>query len=140
MKSPPEVYCELGAISSALKQLQHHEKIRLVHYPFDFAQSSKVKPTAAPSGYWEDAGLQWQKSSHPWEAFGGSAKLAEIVAIIGKEHWQDALHVDSAFKTGCVCFVTEDTDILSVRDELHQSLGLPIFRPTDDALYTLLPR
>ena len=140
MKNPPEVYCELGAVSPALKRLQHHMKIKLVHYPFDFVQSSKVKPTAAPSGHWEDAGLEWEKSFHPWESCGGSTKLTEVVATIGKGHWRDALHVDSAFKGGCVCFVTEDTDILGVRDELHQLPGLPIFSPTDEALYALIPR
>ncbi|HEX4892268.1 MAG TPA: hypothetical protein VFV47_03200 [Hyphomicrobiaceae bacterium] len=138
MKGPPEVYCELGAISPALKQLQHRKKIKLVHYPFDYSQSAKVKPTASPSGNWEDAKLEWERSVHPWESFGGSAKLTEIVATIGKEHWRDALHVDSAFKTGCVCFVTEDTDILDVKDKLFQLLSLPIYSPADEDLYAFL--
>ena len=140
MKSSHEVYCELGAISPALRRLQHDKKITLVHYPFDFALSSKVKPMAGPSGNWEDAGLKWEKNIHPWESFGGSAKLPEIVAIVGTDHWRDALHVDSAFKTGCICFVTEDTDILDVRDELQQLLELPIFKSTDEALYAFLPQ
>ena len=140
MKNPPEVYCELGAISPALRQLQHNKKITLVHYPFDFAQSTKVKSLAEPSGNWGDAGLEWEKGVHPWESCGGSAKLSGIVSIVGRAHWKDALHVDSAFKTGCICFVTEDTDILNVRDKLQQLLGIPIFKSTDEALYAFLPQ
>ncbi len=43
------------------------------------------------------------------------------------------MHVDSAYKSGCKCFVTRDKDdILSKRESLEKLLGIRFFHPEDD--------
>jgi hypothetical protein len=69
----------------------------------------------------------------------GSEEYEVILEIVGRQNRRDALHVDSAFKTGALCLVSEDKDILGVRDRLFDLLGLRMFSPSEDALYALLP-
>jgi hypothetical protein len=59
----------------------------------------------------------------------GSKHLDEILAILGREHRRDALHVDSAFKSGCAAFVTTDSDILNHKVKLSSLLGIRFFDP-----------
>ena len=67
-----------------------------------------------------------------WADCGGSQHLAAIRQIIGPEHRRDVLHVDSAFKSGCACFVTVDQDILAKRQKLESLLGIRFFHPEQD--------
>jgi hypothetical protein len=52
--------------------------------------------------------------------------------IIGPENRRDALHIDSAYKTGCAAIVTNDGDIRDHKNELEALLGLLIFHPEMD--------
>ena len=67
-----------------------------------------------------------------WSDFSGSVHFETILAVLGPVNRRDALHVDSAFKTGCRIFVTRDTGILSQRNELESLLGIRFFDPVAD--------
>jgi hypothetical protein len=141
MGAIPKVYCEHGALSPQLKALQKNGRIELVHFPADITRSGSLKPSAVPSQVqWRDMGLSWEDCSFAWEDAKGSEKYEDILRLVGHQNRRDALHVDSAFKTRCMCLVTEDSDILSVRDSLLTLLGLRIFSPKEDSLYAFLPK
>jgi len=60
------------------------------------------------------------------------ASIEKIVGV-GGQHRRDVLHLDSAYKSGCSCFLTGDkTDILANREALSELLGLRFFHPNDD--------
>ena len=67
-----------------------------------------------------------------WADFKGSEHFSEIRRIIGSANRRDALHVDSAYKTGCVAMVTVDGDILDHKTEIEKLLPLIIFHPVND--------
>ncbi len=61
--------------------------------------------------------------------YSGSYHFDEILSIFGREHRRDALHVDSAFKSGCSAFITQDSDILKHKARLEGLLGIRFFHP-----------
>jgi hypothetical protein len=130
------VYCEHGAITATLRSLQRTGLIRLVHFPYDrHSRTKQIAPAALPSAaQWRDANLTWiEAAGLRWSDFVGTPKLPEIASIVGKSNRRDCLHLDSAFRSGCICFVTEDNDILANADALYQLLGMRVFSPTRDA-------
>ena len=76
-----------------------------------------------------------------YDDFVGSPLLSKIREIIGRENRRDALHVDSAYKSGCRAFVTQDRDILDRARELGALLGIRFLHPdcAHDQLVGLLP-
>jgi hypothetical protein len=65
------------------------------------------------------------------EEYCGSKYFRAILALIGKENHRDALHVDSAFKSGCRAFITQDSHILDNAKELEKLLGIRFFHTRD---------
>ena len=135
-----KVYCEHNSITKRLRELQRNGQIELVHYPVDpDSRNRHIKKLAEPSEVqWDDANVLWGKADSTWDSAKGSKHWNEILSLVGTENRRDALHVDSAYKTGCICIVTKDGDILKVRDELTALLKLNIFSPEDDTLYAFL--
>ena len=111
-----------------------------MHYPVDpNSRNRHIKKLAMPSEVnWEEANVRWENSDFTWESTKGSAHWREILKIVGSQNRRDALHVDSAYKTGCFCLVTRDSDILKVRKQLHTLLNLNIFSPEENELFALL--
>lgn len=130
-----KVYCEHGALTARLRALQREGRIELVHFPYDPGATTKhISPSAVPSdAQWRDLNVKgWSGLAHTtWNDFKGSERLPEIRKIIGGR--RDALHVDSAYKTGCRAFVTVDGDILNHRQQLEALLGVRVFHPERDA-------
>ena len=129
-----KVYCEHGALTSKLRALQRSDIIKLVHFPYDpDSRSRHLAATANPSAtQWRDMNVTWDEAQFAWDDCGGSQHLAAIRQVIGPEHRRDVLHVDSAFKSGCACFVTVDQDILAKRQKLESLLGIRFFHPERD--------
>jgi hypothetical protein len=132
-----KIYCEHGAITPKLRARQDRKDIQLIHFPYDQdSRSRRIKRTAEPSL------AQWRDMNIPWDELGdrrfddsvGSEHLQTIISILGTSNRRDALHVDSAFKSGCKIFVTCDNDILSKRSELQLLLGIQFFHPEKDDL------
>ena len=131
-----KVYCENGALTAGLKALQRSGVIELVNFPHDpNAWSRAISPTAKPSA------LQYRDIVLPlkvpinctYDELGvGSAMYPRILAIVGAGNRRDALHVDSAYKSGCRAIVTTDNDILAHRTELEALLSIAVL-PADTA-------
>jgi len=135
-----KVYCEHNAITKRLRVLQDRGQIELVHYPVDPDSRTKhIRKLAVPSEVqWKDANVLWENGDLNWDSIKGSEHWREILRVVGPQNRRDALHVDSAYKTGCLCLVTKDSDILKVREELAALLKLNIFSPDEGGLYLLL--
>ena len=130
-----KIYCEHGAVTADLTTRQRDGRIELVHFPYDpESRARAVAPSATPSdAQWRDLNTgSWDALTGSWADFEGSPHLPEIRRIIGAANRRDALHVDSAFKTGCAAMVTVDGDILDHTAELEALLGLRIFHPDRD--------
>ena len=129
-----KIYCEHSALTADLRALQREERIELVHFPYDPGSRTRhIAPSAVASGaQWRDLNTTWDELTGTWDDFKGSEHLSEIMRIIGPGNRRDALHVDSAYKTGCAALVTVDTDILDHRSKLEALLRFRIFHPEND--------
>lgn len=129
-----QVYCEHGALVPALTVLQRQGRILLVHFPYDpDSFSPRRTRLATPSAARiADLGLPINRLPGTIDSYVGSPRFDAIQAVIGRAHRRDALHLDSAFKTGCGAFFTSDTDILKHAAALEALLGFPIYNPAVD--------
>ena len=128
------VYCEHGAITSDLRRLQHEGVVELVRFPYDpNSRSRHINTVAVPSAaQLRDLNLTFAELAFAFSDHQGSQHLSDIVRLIGPGNRRDALHIDSAFKSGCGIFVTQDKDILRYRQHLEGLLGIRFFHPDDD--------
>ena len=129
-----KVYCEHGALTSELKQLQAQGLIELVHFPYDENSGSRhLSKNVVPSQLqWRDANLKWSELRGTWNDLSGSSLYEQILEMVGPNNRRDALHVDTAYKNGCAALVTKDRDILNRRAELESLTGLRIFHALRD--------
>jgi|GEM_PF-5448683 len=63
----------------------------------------------------------------------GSKIYEDIKNTIGSQNRRDVLHVDSAYKERSDVFLTEDRDILRVRNDLEKICGFKIFNTSDSS-------
>ena len=129
-----KIYCEHSALTADLRALQREGRIELVHFPYDRESRTRhIAPSAMVSNaQWRDLNTTWDELTGTWDDFKGSEHLNEIMRIIGPGNRRDALHVDSAYKTGCAALVTVDTDIQDHQRELEALLRLRNFHPEND--------
>lgn len=122
-----KIYCDSGADISKIKALSYCE---FYQFPYDSPHRPK-KPLllARPSeAFWEDLHASWEELDMPWDDFTGSPLYSEIQAIIGIKNRRDVLHFDSAYKTGCVIFLTSDKgDIWSKKTLLESATNIKTF-------------
>lgn len=124
-KSPVRVYCEHGALATEIKKWAREGRIQLVHFPYDpNSHTRRIPGIAEPSGAQiRDLNLPINDLRGVISDYNGSEHLHEILAIVGHENRRDALHVDSAFKSRCVIFITTDSHILQHKAQLQALLG-----------------
>jgi len=130
-----KIYCEHGALSSDLRQLQVERRVELVQFPYDLnSRSRHLSTDVTPSrAQWRDMNLPWDEIQGTWQDLDGSDRYHEILATLGKDNRRDALHVDSAYKSGCSGIVSRDSDIVDIGTELHELIGIRVFHPDRDA-------
>jgi hypothetical protein len=128
------VYCEHGALTSQLRAFRRESRVELIHFPYDEnAHSRYIDRTAVPSeAQYRDLNLTYGELRGTYGDFSGSERLKSIRAILGSANRRDALHVDSAYKSRCNCFITRDRGILIRAEELEALLGLRFFHPDED--------
>jgi hypothetical protein len=129
------VYCEHGALNERLRCLQTEGRIVLVGFPYDpNSRSRAIRTLASPSrARIGDLNLRIGEMKFPIGQMDGSEKQSEIERIVGRGNRRDVLHIDSAYRSGCVCFFTRDRrDILAKRTELESLLSVRFFHPDDD--------
>lgn len=115
-------------MTPGLKALQKSGVVTLINFPNDpNAWSRDISPTAKPSAMqYRDIVLPTKVPFNcTYDELGvGSDLYPRILAIVGNANRRDALHVDSAYKSGCRAFVTRDSDILAHRIELRSLLSI----------------
>ncbi len=125
-----KIYCEQGALTKEIKELGRRRNIELVHFPYDLgSHTRKIHGVATPSkAQFQDLNLSIAELPGAMTDYKGSPHLEEILLVIGSSNRRDALHVDSAFKQGCVAFITPDKEhILEHKTELESMLGVRFF-------------
>src|SRR5207244_9639830 len=128
------VYCEDGASRKELQNLQLNGMIRLVTFPYE-CKSSRNHPSlwASEARVHDLDRVKIKDLTYIVDGFSGSEHFSSILTIVGKQSYKDALHIDSAYKSGCRCFLSRDkSDIISKRTELECLLGFPFFNPNID--------
>jgi len=136
-----KIYCEHNAYTEKIRALKRAGKIEILHFPYDpNSKSRRVSRAATPSGALiKDVGCTFEEAGDAcFKDFVGSQYLEAILEIIGPSNRRDALHVDSAYKSGCACIVTRDSDISSKVERLESLLGLRIFHVGDPNLEAFL--
>ena len=128
-------YVEHSAITPEIRELERTGRIELVHFPYDpNSRSRRLKKRSKPSAAQiQDLNMPISELPGTWDDYKGSEHLAAIQNVIGPDNRRDALHIDSAYKSGCLAFVTCDSDILDHCEELTKLLGLRFFHPNRDA-------
>lgn len=130
-----KVYWEHNsALSREIRRMQNRGCVELVHFPYDpESRSRHIRRIATPSGAQiRDLNLTIEDLPGTLADYSGSGHLEAIRSVLGREHRRDALHVDSAFKSGCAAFVTRDSDILDHKAYLERLLGMKFFHPEED--------
>lgn len=127
-----KIYCERGAYRSELRQLEREGLIRLTHFPYE-GHNRKISERASPSTMTADAKYITADSDLLIGECEPSDKFEDILTIIGINNQYDARHLDSAYKSGCTCFLTPDKkDIAAHSKELQHLLGLRVFHSTEN--------
>lgn len=129
-----KIYCEHGALTPRLRELARSRRIELVHFPYDSdSRSRHISSVARPSAAQiRDLNLPIKDLPGAIADHSGSDHFEEIRSILGHEHRRDALHVDSALKSGCSAFITQDSDILKHKARLEGLLGIRFFDPNTE--------
>jgi hypothetical protein len=130
-----KVYCEHGALTGDIKQLRRDGIITLVHFPYDpdsrLPNSGKGVPSGAKI---KDLHMKIKELPGVIADYSESAYYGRIAEVIGVQNRRDALHIDSALKSGCLAMLTNDSDILNHRSTLEAELPLRFFHPERDIL------
>ena len=132
---PLRIYCEHSALSAELRALQRTGRIELVRFPYDFPFRARAIASSAvvSDAQGRDLNTTWAELHGTWDVVKGSEHLKEILKIVGPANRRDALHLDSAYTTGCATMITVDEgDILAHKHELETLLALRIFHPQKD--------
>lgn len=134
------IYCEHGADPRKVKSRIQSLPVELVHFPYDSASRSGVIPTRpTPSAAQiQDLNVPINELPGTLSDYSPSPEFAKIVTIVGPQNRRDALHIDSAFKSRCVAFVTKDRDILDHAMQLEALLGIRFFDSSEDGLNVLI--
>lgn len=125
------VYCDTGGYHKALAELVRQGRIEVYQFKYE-EKNRRIQKVAKPSS------PQYRDLEHytyndlnslTYSDLGqSSCKLLDIQRIIGKQHRVDAMHLDSAYMTGCKVFLTSDKDdVWMHREVLGALLGLKIF-------------
>ena len=128
-----KVYAEHGALHPGLVQLQRRGLIQLVTFPYE-NRNRHIPGLAVPSeAQWCDLGhITWGEMKFRWEDSSASEKFSEILRVVGTKNRRDALHLDSAYKSGCEAMLSRDKHIFGKATALHDLLGLRVFDPDRD--------
>jgi tetratricopeptide (TPR) repeat protein len=129
-----KIYCEHGALSESLRELQRKGCVELIHFPYDpSSRSSHLTTADAPSAaQLRDLHLPISELPATLKDYTGSEHLSEILEILGPQNRRDALHVDTALKNNCSAFVTRDNGVLAQKARLETALGILFFHPDTD--------
>lgn len=129
-----KIYCDTGGYPQGLKSYERQGMVEIIMFPYENV-NKKIRRKGKPSqARWSDLNnFTWKDMNGSWSDYIGSNKFEKIKKIIGSENYEDILHLDSAYKSGCKVFFTRDrNDIINKRDELEKLLDIKIYHPNND--------
>lgn len=125
-----KIYCDNGACPKELKQLQNKGVVELFMFPYENT-NRHIKKSGLPSecGWSDLKNFTWDTLPNTWDDYSGSDKYQQIIQLIGLENKRlDISHLDSAYKSECEIFLTNDKDDIWIhRAELEDLLNIRIF-------------
>jgi len=128
-----KVYCEHNAFREELWQLQKEGIIEIINFPYEQKINKKHHRARPSKALWKDLNVPWNEMNWLWKEMDGSEKLEMIRKILGPRTRRDTLHIDSAYKEGCIAFLSRDRQhIISKAQELENLLGIRFFHPDDN--------
>ena len=120
-------------MTKRLKELRVRGDIEIVHFPYDPDSSLPNAALGSPSAARiNDLHLRIGELPGKIRDYTGTPFFKDILAILGHQNRRDALHVDSAVKSGCVALFTVDRDILDHAQALGALMPLHILHPDRD--------
>ena len=145
------VYLDKGANIKPIRLVHSH--CQFIDFPIDSTDRRNNRQNfinAIPTVTWANWNSNWEECAFHWNDMAPTEKFRRIVDIVGPSNENDAMHLDSAYKSCADVFLTSDErDICSNRARLEKLLGFRIFNPVfekDDVLafiscrpYPLLP-
>ena len=128
-----KVYAEHGALRHELEGFQQRGIIELVTFPYE-NKNRNIPGLATPSAaQFRDLGnITIGQMNFRIGDMSASERYEEILSIVGPLNRRDALHVDSAYKSGCAAMLSRDRHIVGKAARLHALLGLRVFHPDVD--------
>ena len=123
-----KVYCEDGALTKEIKGLRDSEVIELVVFPFE-VKSRKIERADNPSMLTVDnTFITCDDTRIKIENTDESEIFDKVAVIVGKNHFNDIRHIDTAYKERCQIFISPDkTDIVSKADDLERLTHIKFF-------------
>jgi len=124
-----KVYYEHHALRSWMRDLEKMGRITLVLFPYD-QNNRHIKEIATPlDATWDKVNVPPDELDFNWEEFSPSSHYSIICKIIGEKNIKDVKHVDSAFKSKCLCMFTCDKHILLKSKKLKELSNITFLDP-----------
>ena len=109
-----------------LKELENKGYIKIYDVMLENGRENKrIKEKILPVAVWDHC--CWDEAV--WG--GDDCVYDEIRKILGTDHIEDAMHLEAHIRNRHDYFVTEDTDFLKKRKELHGRFGVKIATPEE---------
>jgi len=126
-----KIYCDTPSYLSWVKKIEKDDLAEIVSFPYE-NKNRKIKNKSIPTNNtWNQSNLGWSEAKYRWKDCSPSNKFNDIKIILkgsGQDTSVDAQHLDSAYKSNCDIFLTNDiTDIVTKRNSLESLLGIKIF-------------
>ncbi|MFA6519642.1 MAG: hypothetical protein WCT41_02355 [Candidatus Paceibacterota bacterium] len=130
-----KIYCDNNVLPTWLRLLEKSDSIKIIQFPYENV-NKKIKNKGVPTdATWNQMKLTWNQANFIWNDQEPSDKYNSIISILQQSSQNtkvDAQHLDSAYKSNCSVFITNDkTDILSRRLELKNLLGIDVCAPDE---------
>ncbi|MCK6607390.1 MAG: hypothetical protein L6Q46_03690 [Flavobacterium sp.] len=126
-----KIYCEEGALTKDIKALKKEPDILLLSFPFD--NKNKIttyskKPTELTC---DNTFITCDSDIIIGDTI-ASEKFEEISKVIGRKHYSDIRHVDTAYKESCQLFISPDKgDIIANKERLKEITNIDFFHCQD---------
>lgn len=122
------VYCDTGGFRKELQRLEREGRVRVITFPYENEITKATVGIPSEATFDDLNNFTIERLPGTFDDYKRSDKYGEIEKIVGRKNRRDVLHLDSAFKSGCTVFLTNDVrDILSHRQSLEPILNMRLF-------------
>jgi len=127
-----KIYCEDGALTKEVKELRNSDDIELIGFPHE-NKNKKVTRSDNPSSLTADNTFITPDDTRiKVSNIDKSEVFDKIADIVGRNHFNDVRHIDTAYKERCLIFISPDKgDIVSKALDLEKLTGIKFFYSRD---------